>query len=136
MTEVRKQKVKSCRQETDRSLQKTFAPWCFPAWLSQASSAERRCGEQHTMLLCPHGRHHSSQHTTAHYGAQLPRPQLRVPKYCPLLSTHTLSPALVARPEATDSQRGHRLILGVTHMKARAHTHTINLQEDEHTPSY
>lgn len=56
----REQKVKSCRQETDRSIQKTFALWCFPAWFSQASSADQSCGEQHTMLLCPQGLHHSS----------------------------------------------------------------------------
>lgn len=102
--EEESEKLKCCRQETDRSIQKMFALWCFPAWFSQASSADLSCGEQHTMLLCPEGLHHSTTpHNSSLWSQKLPRPQLPVPKYCPLLSTHILSPALVAQPEATNS---------------------------------
>lgn len=126
-------KLKCCRQETERSIQKMFALWCFPACFSQASSAHLSCGEQHTMLLCPD----TTQQLIME--AKTPWPQLPVPKYCPLLSTHTLSPALVAQPEATASEAREGTDLyrvSRTWKHTHTHTNTLNLHEDEHTPSY
>lgn len=99
-----KQRQQQKDRRAGRSIQKMFALWCFPAWFSRASSAEPSCGEQHTMLLCPSRLLHSSTaHNSSLWDPRSPWPRLPVPKHCPLLSTHTLSVALAARPRATNS---------------------------------
>lgn len=141
-----RQEILDKRGQTVR--QKMFAPWCFPARFSQTSSAEPGCGDGHTMLLCPPAspqRAASQLHNTQQLIMELkdPRPQLPVPKCCPLLSTHTVTGSghtarghkqPVRGPERARRYTGRRG--GVTHMKAHAHTHTLNLHEDEHTPPY
>lgn len=93
-----------------------------------------------TMLLCPRSEllHSATTHNSSLWNHSSPGHSSQclntVPCWAP-----TLSPALAAQPEATNSQcgqRGHAGIQGVTHMKAHTHTHILNLHEDEHTPPY
>lgn len=135
-----RQAQEAADRQTDR--QTEVSRRCLPCGASQPSSVRPPLlsWAAHNAPLSPQ-RAASQLHNTQQLimESKIPQPQLLVPKYCPLLSTHTLSLALVAQPEATNSQlgqRGHADIQGVTHMKAHAHSHTLNLHEDEHTPPY
>lgn len=82
--------------------------------------------------------HSSTTHNSSLWSQRSPSHSSRCLNTVPCWA-HTLSPALVTQPGATNSQwgqRGHEDMQGVTHMKAHAHTHILNLHEDEHTPPY
>lgn len=112
------EKIKRCRQGTDRSIQKMFALWCFPAWFSQASSAHLSCGERHTMLLCPNGLHHSSaphnsslwsQNSPGHSSQCLNTVPCWAPTHCHRLWSHSPRPRTASEAgEGTDSCRVSR----------------------------
>lgn len=103
-----------------------FALWCFPAWFSQASSANLSCGEQHTMLLCPNGLHHSSsphnsslwsQSSPGHSSKCLNAVPCWAPTHCHQLWSHSPRPQTASEArEGTDSYRVPR---------TWKHTHTL-----------
>lgn len=117
-------------RQTERSIQKMFALWCFPAQFSQASSAEQSCAEQHTMLLCPPSEllHSSTTHNSLLWNQRSPGHSSPVPKYCPLLSIHTVTSSghtarghkQPVRPERAQRYTG-------CHTHESTHTHTLNL---------
>lgn len=107
-----------------------FAPWCFPARFSQTSSAELSCGDRHTMLLCPPSPpsellHSSTTHNSSLWSSKIPRPQLPVPKYCPLLSTHTVTGSGRTARGHKQRVRGPERARGYTGTHTWKHTHTL-----------
>lgn len=92
------------------------------------------CWAAHNAPLSPQ-RAASQLHSTQQHiiESKIPRTQLPEPKYCPLLSTHTVSGSgRTARghKQSVRPERAHRYVVSHTWK----HMHTLNLHEDEHTP--
>lgn len=94
------------------------------------------CWAAHNAPLSPQWAASQLYNTQQHIMvSKIPWTQLPAPKYCPLLSTHTVTDSgRTARghKQPVRPERAHRYMVSHTWK----HTHTLNLHEDEHTPPY